>query len=95
MFRTISTIPEKCYQHAFVNNIGVSKIYPLGTSNVYSSNKFYLSDEEYFESNPLSNIYGLSLIDQNYNILYNYNSYVKLNINSEISLLSNFIQSEE
>ena len=87
--------PEKCYQHAFVNNIGVSKIYPLGTSNVYSSNKFYLSDEEYFESNPLSNIYGLSLIDQNYNILYNYNSYVKLNINSEISLLSNFIQSED
>lgn len=79
--------PNRCYQHSLKYDIGVSTIYPLGTSNVHTSNLPYLDNQSYFEIDTVPD----TVVSTDYNIIYDYNNYSKVIINNEVGILSNFV----
>ena len=81
--------PQVCYKHVNEYNIdNLNLLYPIGVSNVLTSNLNYNTIQEKFALPNLNKVLsGSSLIDSNYDYYYDYENYIKIQLNNETMLI--------
>lgn len=90
------TYPNICYKHSTVYNYN-GELWPnSGSSNNFTlNNSAYQPDSDYITlPNSLNNLLGIDndLINKTYNIYKDYNSYVKILLSNELTILDKVVQ---
>jgi len=81
--------PQVCYKHVNEYNIdNLNLFYPVGVSNVITSNLNYNTIQEKFVLANLDKVLSDSkLLDSNYDYYYDYENYIKIQLNNETMLI--------
>jgi hypothetical protein len=83
--------PNICYKHVNENKIpDLIELYPAGNKNIISSTLNYnIIQEKFFFNNFYNMIENLpTLLSSNYDYYYDYENYIKLQLNNEVMLVN-------